>query len=138
MNLRNRRVRITALITGLVAPTVLLGAFCLAQGGQKVETSGQSKKYKNIKVLKELPADQLIPVMHKINDALGVKCDFCHVVNADHTGFDLDTKPEKKKAREMMLMVKDITKHQKTLDNKASCFMCHHGAPEPSMEPMAK
>jgi hypothetical protein len=92
------------------------------------------QKFKNIKVLKDLPADQLIPVMHKIDDSLGVKCDFCHVVNADHSGFDLDTKPTKNKAREMILMVNDIIKHQKTLDKKATCYMCHHGSAEPALE----
>jgi hypothetical protein len=134
----HRRARIACLVTGLVVPAVLLGAFSLAQEGKKGETAGESKKFKNIKVMKEVPADQLIPMMHSINASLGVKCDFCHVINPDHSGFDLDTKPEKKRAREMILMVKDIKKHQKTLEDKASCFMCHHGAPEPAMEPTAK
>lgn len=132
MNLHLRRVRIAGLAAGLVLPAILLGALSLAQGGQKVETAG--KKYKNIKVLKDLPADQLIPVMHTWSASLSVKCDFCHVVNADHSGFDLDTKHEKIKAREMVVMVNDIKKHEKTLDSKASCFMCHHGSPEPAIE----
>lgn len=138
MHLHHRSARIAGLATGLLVPTVLLGALSFAQGGQKGETAGQSKKFKNIKVLRELPADQLIPVMHKIDDSLGVKCDFCHVVNADHSGFELDTKPGKKRAREMILMVNDIKKHQKTLDDKASCFMCHHGSAEPAMNPATK
>jgi len=134
MNLTHRKVRTAGLATLMVVPTLLLGVFGYAQDEKKVVLSGQ--KYKNIKVLKTLPADQLIPVMHKINDALGVKCDYCHVVNPDHTGFELDTKPEKAKAREMIIMTGDIMKHQKTLKGKGSCFMCHHGSTEPALEPM--
>ena len=67
--------RASVLLPVLAIPTLLLGALCLAQESgkkpAKVETSG--KKFKNIKVLKDLPADQLIPVMHKINTSLGVK-----------------------------------------------------------------
>lgn len=138
LNLHHRRVRIAGLAAGLIIPAVLLGALSFAQGGQKPETAGQSKKFKNIKVLKEIPADQLIPVMHNWSASLSVKCDFCHVINADHSGFDLDTKPEKNKARAMLLMVNDIKKRERTVEGKATCFMCHHGSPEPMMEPMAK
>ena len=117
----------------LVAPLALVGVLVHAQEGKKpgapIMTSKQ--KFKNIKVLKELPADQLIPYMHAYNTALGVKCDFCHVVNADHTGFDKDDKPMKQKAREMIVLVKDLNGKYKTIDKKATCAMCHHGHPEP-------
>lgn len=131
LNLQHRRFRTAGLIGGIMVPAVMLAAFCFAQGEHKAETSGH--KFKNITVLKDLPADQLIPTMHKFNDALGVKCDFCHIVNADHSGFDLDDKPAKKTARKMIIMVRDITKSQKVLGGNATCFMCHHGAPEPQM-----
>jgi hypothetical protein len=35
--------------------------------------------FKNIQVLKGIPADQLIPTMQFITASLGVECDFCHV-----------------------------------------------------------
>ncbi len=133
MNLSHRKVRTVGLATVMVIPALLLGVFSFAQDAKKAETSAQ--KYKNIKVLKDLPADQLGPLMHKINTALGVKCDYCHVINADHSGFDLDTKPQKQKAREMIIMTREISKRQKTLEGKASCFMCHHGSAEPAMAP---
>ena len=88
------------LTAGLMIASLALAAFCLAQEGRpqppkKTETS--AKRFKNIKVLKDLPADQLIPVMHKFNTSLGVKCDYCHVVGENHTGFEKDDKPEKRK-----------------------------------------
>jgi photosynthetic reaction center cytochrome c subunit len=89
------------------------------------------QQYKNIKVLKNLPADQLIPVMRNINASLGVRCDFCHVINPDHTGFEKDDKPAKETARRMVVLVQHLNRREKAVDNKATCFMCHHGRPEP-------
>src|SRR5262245_50162720 len=63
------KTRTLSLTVGLLALSFLLAALCLAQGNKKPETAGQ--KFKNIKILKDLPADQLIPVMHKFNDSLG-------------------------------------------------------------------
>ena len=34
-------------------------------------------------------------------------------------------------ARKMIQLVHDLNKKSKILDNKASCFMCHHGKSEP-------
>lgn len=99
------------------------------------ETAGKSKMYKNIKVLKDLPAEKLIPTMREWNVSLGVKCDFCHVVTADHKGFEKDDKPPKRAARAMVTMVMDLNKHQKPLGNRATCYLCHHGRPEPEFRP---
>lgn len=132
---RSVSLRPALLAIGLVVPTLGLGALSLAQENnpEKHETAG--KRFKNIKVLKDLPADQLIPVMHKVNVALGVKCDFCHVIGPNHTGFDKDDKPEKEKARQMIIMTVDINKRFKTVDKKVYCFTCHQGHPEPANPP---
>jgi hypothetical protein len=125
-------VRRTALIGfGILALSTGFSIFGLAQGRQM-------PKPKNLKVLKDLPPNQLIPFMHTINDSLGVRCDYCHVINPDHTGFDRDDKPQKETARKMILMVKDINAHQKVLGNKATCFMCHHGSAKPQTQAPAE
>lgn len=124
-----RRVLLAAAVT---APLALFGVLVHAQEGKKADAQITSRqKYKNIKVLKDLPADQLIPYMHAYNTALGVKCDFCHVINPDHSGFEKDDKPMKRKAREMILLTKDLNGKYKTIDKKATCAMCHHGHAEP-------
>jgi hypothetical protein len=119
--------------TALVAPLALFGVLVHAQEGKKPDAMPMTakQKYKNIKVLKDLPADKLIPVMHEYNTALGVGCNFCHVINADHSGFDKDDKPMKLKARTMIVLVKDLNRKYKTIDQRATCAMCHHGHAEP-------
>ena len=92
------------------------------------------QRFKNIRVLKSLPADRLIPVMQSYNASLGVRCDYCHVIKPDRTGFERDDKPAKRTARKMILLVQDLNAHEKVLDNKTTCYMCHHGHAMPETQ----
>src|SRR5689334_4201512 len=49
------------------------------------------EQFKNIQVLKGVPAEQVIPAMQFIAASLGVECEFCHV----HNAFDKDDKKPK-------------------------------------------
>lgn len=122
----------------LVLPVLALGALAVAQDKKpdaKPDTPPSkqtaAQKYKNIKVLKNLPADQLGPLMHQYNTALNVTCDFCHVTNTEHNAWDKDDKPMKAVARQMIGVVNDLNAHQKSLNGRATCYMCHQGHPEP-------
>ena len=131
-------IRFALAFTGAAVPIALLGTACLSRVTAQeaaAETAGKSKQFKNIKVLKNLPANKLIPTMHEWNSSLGVRCDFCHIVGANHTGFDKDDKPMKNVARSMVSMLTDMNKHQKPLRGEGTCNMCHHGHPEPEMKP---
>jgi hypothetical protein len=118
--------------------TCILASLSLAQnppaGGRR-----PVPKLKNIRVLKNVPPDQIIPIMHKINDSLGVRCDFCHEVKTgpggQHEGWELDTKPMKNVARQMITMTYDINKRYRVADKKVTCFTCHHGHAEPESNP---
>ena len=44
---------------------------------KQVETAGQ--KFKKIKVLNDMPADQIGKVMNLFSAGLGVNCNYCHV-----------------------------------------------------------
>src|SRR3982750_3601046 len=63
-----------------------------------VKTAGEV--FKNIQILKDMPADQLDRVMGIFTGALGVKCNFCHVPGQ----WEKDDKEEKRTAREMIKM----------------------------------
>ncbi|MDE3248850.1 MAG: c-type cytochrome [Bacteroidota bacterium] len=103
------------------------------------------KGFKNLKVLpKDIDHDKLIKVMREFNDALGVRCDFCHAPSKDpnekHPDFASDDKPEKNIARSMMKMTSKINKkffEQKHVvfgepeTMEISCATCHHGQPHP-------
>src|SRR5438105_3760961 len=81
----------------VLGSTVLLGVLGAAQSGAPPSMKGKTaaQQFKNIKVLKKLPADQLIPTMRTIDASLGVRCDFCHVGR----DFEKDDKPAKNMAR---------------------------------------
>jgi hypothetical protein len=137
----SRIARLAVLASSIAIPVVLLTAAGISHvraqppSFEPGELAGKSKHFKNIKVLKNLPADRLIPTMHDWNTALGVECGFCHVVAADHTGFEKDDKPAKNMARQMVTMAMDLNKHQKILGEKVTCYMCHHGRQEPETRP---
>ena len=83
--------------------------------------------YKNIKVLKGVPADQLIPAMQFIAASLGVGCDHCHVEHQP----DKDDKKPKETARKMMTMMFAINKDNFEDHRVVTCYSCHRGAVKP-------
>ena len=87
--------------------------------------------YKNIQVLKGVPAPQLMEAMHSFTHSLGVKCSFCHVEGA----FDKDDKPQKQTARKMILMARGINKDNFDGERRVTCWTCHRGANEPESKP---
>jgi photosynthetic reaction center cytochrome c subunit len=90
------------------------------------------EQFKNIQVLKDLPADQLIPAMQFISASLGVECEYCHVQGA----FDKDDKKPKKTAREMITMMMAINKENFEGHREVTCFTCHRGANDPVGTPI--
>ncbi len=91
--------------------------------------------YKNIKVMKGVPAGRLLRIMNMgYSRSLGVGCNFCHVPGhwAD------DDKPAKQVARDMMVMTKAINDtllprvYNPDHDRRAvNCGTCHRGARHP-------
>jgi photosynthetic reaction center cytochrome c subunit len=89
--------------------------------------------YKNIIQLKGTPADQLGGAMAFISASLGVECSFCHVPGK----FELDDKPAKKTAREMMAMQASINKASFNGRTQVTCYSCHRGSERPVAVPPA-
>jgi photosynthetic reaction center cytochrome c subunit len=90
------------------------------------------QQFKNIQVLKGIPADQLTPSMQFITASLGVQCDFCHVQGA----FDKDDKKPKQTARKMMEMMFAINKDNFDAHPEVTCYSCHRGAIKPVGTPI--
>src|SRR5262247_447057 len=86
--------------------------------------------YKNIQVMKGMPASRLLPGMNRLTQFLGVDCAHCHVPDA----FDKDDKPAKQTARKMFELVRTINATLNT--NRVTCYTCHRGQIKPvSMQP---
>src|SRR5947209_13989023 len=88
---------------------------------------------KNIQVLKGMPDSQLLPVMHQMRTALGVRCDYCHI--AENDSYWKDDKPEKQTARRMIQMTFDINKANFGGKPVVTCNTCHRGQTEPVAVP---
>ena len=90
--------------------------------------------YKNIQVLKGIPANQIVPMMEYMRSALGgVRCQFCHV---PPPAFEKDDKPQKAMGRKMLLMVMDINKNTFGGATTVTCYTCHRGSTDPVNTPV--
>jgi len=91
-----------------------------------------AEAYQNIQVLKEIPADQLVPAMQFITYSLGVECSYCHIEGA----LEKDDKKPKQTARKMMQMLAVINRDNFDSKQAVTCNSCHRGAPRPLSVPM--
>jgi photosynthetic reaction center cytochrome c subunit len=96
--------------------------------------------FKNIKILKGVPAGRLVNIMNMgFGRSLGVSCGFCHVPGK----WDLDDKDEKNTARLMFAMVGTINRdYISKVPNDpgtpapvVNCMTCHRGMPRPETGP---
>jgi hypothetical protein len=85
--------------------------------------------YKNIQVMKGMPASRLLPGMNRLTQFLGVDCAHCHVPDA----LDKDDKPAKQTARKMFQMVRTINTTLST--NRVTCYTCHRAQSRPAAPP---
>ena len=122
---------VAAVLTGwiLLSGTQPLAQAQNASAGPGGKTAEQ--QFKNIQVLKGVPAAQVIPTMQFISGSLGVECEFCHVEAA----FDKDDKKPKLAARKMITMVMAINKDNFEGHREVTCNSCHRGSPHPSAIP---
>lgn len=96
----------------------------LTAEAMKGKTAGEF--YKNVKVLKDVPAANLHNAMEYITVALGVGCGYCHVPGK----FDSDDRREKNVARSMMAMTMAINANVFDGKRELTCFTCHRGLPK--------
>ncbi len=121
-------VSILSIATAVVASRAQAPA-APAQSAGGVRLAEQ--QFKNIKVLKGIPADQVIPAMEFITASLGVECEFCHVRQEHGLAFDKDDKKPKQIARKMIEMMTAINTNNFEGKREVTCYSCHHGAAHP-------
>ena len=111
-------------------------------GISAVETTHDG--HKNLKVLPSNISDQKLDniMLQDFSNALGVDCDYCHLLNKNTKQYDYasDTLPEKETARDMMRMTLALNKTYFKLENPAigdtslvvTCYTCHRENPVPA------
>src|SRR5439155_5508464 len=118
--------------------TITIGLCLLAVGMGTRSQAGNAKTaqqaFKNVQVLKDVPADDLVPGMQFVAASLGVECDFCHIRDA----FEKDDKKTKQTARRMMQMVLNINQLNFQGSRKVTCYTCHRGSHTPLGTPMVE
>ena len=116
---------------------LFLAAALAASAGPGVAAEKTAEKqFKNIQVFKGLPASQLDGAMDFIAGSLGVRCGFCHVRN--QTGsWEMwkDDLPQKKTARAMIRMTRQINRANFRGHDVVTCATCHRGHAMPVGEP---
>ncbi len=137
MNLLRRRALISLAVWGAFAATAWGQAppppprrpVRLPTPAEAIANAHQpaSTVFRNLKVLKTIPAGELIPTMQYITVALGVRCTFCHVEGA----FYKDTKRPKRTARRMMRMLLAIDGRNFHGNPVVTCYTCHRGRHSP-------
>src|ERR1700686_4050653 len=135
-------------VKGILATVVVIAIFGFVMGAARAQSSGGAgaaaqtaavapvpkkaeEQFKNIQVLKGVPAEQIFPTMQFITASLGVECEFCHVQNA----FEKDDKKTKQTARKMVEMMFAINKDDFEGHREVTCYSCHRGSAHPQAIP---
>lgn len=101
------------------------------------EQEPAEKIFKNVQMLKTVPASRLLAIMEMgYSRSLGVNCTHCHVPEK----WESEEKPTKQVAREMAAMVGKINgellKNIRNLKSEAptvNCTTCHRGQVKPAL-----
>ncbi|HJQ68227.1 MAG TPA: photosynthetic reaction center cytochrome c subunit family protein [Blastocatellia bacterium] len=80
--------------------------------------------YKNVQVLKGVPAGRWTMIMTMFSKSLGVDCTYCHVEGA----YEKDDKPAKETARKMLRLTGTIYREiYEGKNSPVNCYTCHRG-----------
>lgn len=131
----NQKITVAAMIIGVAALSIAATA----------PQQREEPKLVNLKVFpKNVPYRVLDHAMDVWSASLGVRCNFCHVRDAQTNKMDFasDAKPEKQMAREMYKMTAKInTKYFKATKDSlgmviytgVNCNTCHKGVSHPEV-----
>jgi photosynthetic reaction center cytochrome c subunit len=117
-------VKLTSTRILVSAAGLTLAIVCVAAAQQPPAPGAPAEQvYKNIQVLKGVPADQITPTMRVIARDLGVTCEYCH----DEMDRAKDGLEPKQTARRMIVMMREINKNSFAGNTEVTCVTCHNG-----------
>ncbi len=126
--MKRSRFSVLLAILMIVAGLSIAVSGALAQNAAPADSGKTAEQvFKNIQMLKGVPAEQVQPTMQFITSSLGVNCQFCHVQDA----FEKDDKKQKQTARQMIEMEMAINKANFKGKIQVTCFSCHRGSHDP-------
>ena len=129
------RLASTSLLLVLLLPSVDFYDVPAEEPAAKPKTA--IEVYKNIQVLKALPASEWSGVMSFFAASLGVNCNHCHVEGqtSDAWPWESDGKKNKKVTRRMIDLTNRINETWYSGRLEVTCATCHAGSPRPSAAP---
>lgn len=144
MSTKEHKMKTNKILASLGAAALMFSIFSFTTS-RHIDTGKEisDPQWKNLKVLPQnISEDSLKGLMRGYNDALGVKCNFCHAANSE-TGkldFSSDAKKEKEFARHMIVMTREINAknfnwenaNNPEMINVVTCIMCHRGNESPT------
>ena len=119
-------------VTGLRAEaSAKAGQTGPAQGAQLSDTV-----FKDVQVLKGIPADEFMDAMGMFSASLGYDCASCHSpdIKDDRAAFAIST-PQIRRARQMIAMMNSINETNFGGRQLVTCFTCHHAQFPPESIP---
>ena len=125
---------VRAVCDGLVG---LLGVVSVAgQAAQEPAQPMAENVFKNIQVLKGIPADEFMDTMGMFASSLIYDCTGCHVedILVRREAF-AEATPRIQRARQMVVMVNALNKQYFGGQPRVTCFTCHRGSGFPETIP---
>jgi photosynthetic reaction center cytochrome c subunit len=126
----------TILFAALTTLVWLIGvALAAGQAVPPAKAPMAEDVFKNILVLKGIPADEFMGTMSAFSAALGESCETCHDGSGGWPSYALDTVPRKRTARRMVTMMAAINQANFGGRQVVTCFTCHRGSNRPRATP---
>ena len=134
--------RLVQITCAIAFAAVLFG--CAAINQQKaLPPRADDLHFHNLQIFPQnITEDELLTTMRRFTQALGVRCDHCHVPipgDPEHFDFPSDAKPHKTAARIMIRMTSRINHDYIPLIEEAyttvTCWTCHRGRTQPDIVP---
>src|ERR1700681_4094560 len=108
----------------------------VARGQARADMRPADQVFKNVQVLKGIPADEFMSTMGFFSASLGISCGDCHTAESggDWAKY-ADDSDRKRRTRGMIAMVNLMNKNFFGGQRVLTCYTCHRGSTSPETTP---